>query len=101
MMYYLLQPVAPILFGILGGYVAYLVRHHLLCRPKTVNYFTIFLDLAAIYVFLIMLWHHKVNNASYSEILSKGFGAEEITIAFLFASYHFGSELFDKIKRPD
>lgn len=94
-----LQPIAPIFFGLIFGFFAFGIRHYILSRPRTVNYFSVFMSASAGYVFLIMLINHKIYNATYAGMLDSGFGVDEVTFAFLFSAYHFGKEIWGKITR--
>jgi hypothetical protein len=98
---WLLEPAAPIVFGVLAGLLAYVVRHYCLGRPRTVNYFVIFMNSASCYVFLVMLYNHKINGVAYAAMLETGFGIDEVTFAFLFAAYHLIVEIGQKVWRID
>ena len=94
-----LQPIAPIVFGLLVGVCAFLIRHYALKRPRTVNYFSVFMSASSAFVFLVLIVNHKMNDVTYAKMLDDGFGVDEATFAFLFACYHMGREIYLKVVR--
>ena len=96
----LFSPFSPIVFGVLTGSLVYMFRHTS-GRKRDVNYLTVFMNAAAIYVFVLMVVNHKLHGVSYSLMLDQGFGLEEATIAFIFSIYHFLREiLLMTFRRP-
>lgn len=92
-------PAAPVVFGVVIGVIVCIYRNHKGLKTN-VNYLTIFMTAAATYVFIVMLVNHRFYSVPYSKMLETGFGLEETTIAFLFASYHFCRDIYLRATRP-
>ena len=90
---FILTPAGPVVFGIIIAIIVSIYRHRKGLITK-VYYLTIFMNAAATYVFIVMLVNHKFYYVQYSEMLEAGFGLEETSIAFIFASYHFCREIY-------
>ena len=92
------SPASPVMFGLIIAVFVGIYRHNKGLETN-VNYLTIFMNAAATYVFILMLVNHKFYSVPYSKVLEAGFGREETSIAFIFASYHLCREIYLRAKR--
>ena len=96
---WLYQPITPVIVGLLisvsvWGYRFRKKKQHL---P---NYFTVFVNASALYVFICMALSNRLWGISYADMLESGFGYDEIYIALIFSAYHFGREIIKAAKQP-
>jgi len=89
---WVLSPFAPVAFGFAVGVLVFGFRS-LRGLKRDIQYLTIFMNAASIYVFCVMVFIHKWFGVPYSLILDNGFGLEETTVAFIFSMYHFSREI--------
>ncbi len=85
---YLFQPIAPVLVGLSVGLITFNVRHFVLCRPATVDFFSIVMAAGSSFTLGIMFLNHKMYSVAYADMLSAGLGISAVDFAVFYACYH-------------
>ncbi len=80
-------PLAPLITAVFTAYFWHKRRKSLGLPVRKLDYTRAFIDGGVLYVLAVILMFHQGLRTSYSDLLSQGFGDEQLTVAFVAAFF--------------